>query len=234
MTDAHILLVDTEESQTLALQETLRAAGYAITHADDCHDAINLLMRETFDVVLTELHSPRIDGFQILRMAARLEAPPAVIVQSHSANVDTVVAAFRAGADDFLQRPVPPAEVEERIARVLEDREQHLQARAVNAPASVPVLQVGDIQIDYLRHVVSYNGRQLRVTPIEYALLCCLARSEGEVVEGTTIVQYTHGHRLSNSEAQLLLKTHVRNLRRKIDPRYLTNIRGIGYRLARP
>jgi len=231
--EARILLVDDEAPHSTRLRDALHFVGYGVELADDCQDAINKLISESYDVVVTELHSPTIDGFQILRTAARLNCPPAVIVHTRG-SVEAAVAAFRAGATDFLLKPAETDELHERVERALHERaHQRQHARALNDTRE-PMLRVGELEIDYLRHVVTYDGQLLRVTPIEYALLCCLARAEGQVVEGSIIVQYTHGHRLNNSEAQLLLKTHVRNLRRKLDPRYLTNIRGIGYRLASP
>lgn len=98
--------------------------------------------------------------------------------------------------------------------------------------ASSSVLRVGLLCIDRLRYTASFDGRQLHLTPIEYALLCCLAEARGEVIGYSEIVRRSHGHNATDTEAQSLLKAHIHNLRRKIDPSYLINVRGVGYRLA--
>jgi two-component system response regulator QseB len=105
---------------------------------------------------------------------------------------------------------------------------------AAASPPPSPVIRVGQLSIDSLSHEASFDGQPLRLTPTEFALLHCLAEVPGRVLSYGDIVTHTHGHSVDDSEAQLLLKAHVRNLRRKIAPSYLVNVRGTGYRLATP
>ncbi len=93
---------------------------------------------------------------------------------------------------------------------------------------------VGALCIDRLRHTVSFDKELLHVTPTEYALLECLMDAGQRVVTYREIVRHTHGHDVDEEEAQTLLKSHVRNLRRKIPARYLVNVRGAGYILVNP
>lgn len=95
-------------------------------------------------------------------------------------------------------------------------------------------LYVGKLWINHLSHKATFDNQPLHLTPIEYELLYCLAEAQGRVVSYAEIVQRTHNHEVDNSEAYLLLKWHVRNLRRKIAPNYLVSVRGMGYRLANP
>ena len=95
-------------------------------------------------------------------------------------------------------------------------------------------LRVGLLNIDNFRHTASFNGDPLHLTPIEYSLLSCLAESPGRVVSYREIVRCSHGHDVDEAEAQSLLKAHIRNMRRKIDPDYLVNVRGTGYMLVDP
>lgn len=95
-------------------------------------------------------------------------------------------------------------------------------------------LSVGDIVIDVFRHIVTFQGEQLHLTPIEYALISCLARHEGRVLSYQDIVRCSHEHEVDETEAQSLLKAHIRNIRRKMDPNYIVNVRGTGYMLVVP
>lgn len=95
-------------------------------------------------------------------------------------------------------------------------------------------IQVGHLCLDLFRHTVTFHEYPLQVTPTEYTLLQCLAKNPGRVLRYHEIVQYTHSSQVSNNEAQVLLRAHVHNLRRKIDPSYLINVRGIGYMLVVP
>ena len=74
------------------------------------------------------------------------------------------------------------------------------------------------------RHAVTFEGRSLHLTPVEYALLRCLATVQGEVLSYRAIVQCTHEYDITDGEAQVLIKAHIHNLRRKFAPDYLVNI----------
>ncbi|NJP07055.1 MAG: response regulator transcription factor [Chloroflexaceae bacterium] len=93
---------------------------------------------------------------------------------------------------------------------------------------------VGLLTVDSYRHEVSFDGQVLHLTPTEFALIDCLTETSGQVLSYRDIVRRTHGHQTNDSEAQLLLKAHIRNLRRKIPANYLVNVRGTGYMLVEP
>lgn len=95
-------------------------------------------------------------------------------------------------------------------------------------------IRVGRLTIDCFRHTAEFDNHPLHLTPIEYALLRCLGEAGGRVLSYSEIVRRTHGHVVDDVEAQLLIKAHIRNLRRKLDPAYLVNVRGTGYVLAPP
>jgi DNA-binding response OmpR family regulator len=95
-------------------------------------------------------------------------------------------------------------------------------------------IRIGLLAIDTQRHSVSFDGKPIHLTPIEYALLRCLAQQPGHVLEYGDIVQRTHGHVADRHEAHALLKPHIYKLRRKISPDYFSNVRGIGYMLEAP
>jgi DNA-binding response OmpR family regulator len=100
--------------------------------------------------------------------------------------------------------------------------------------AELEVITIGELAIGKTRHEVTYQGHPLHVTPTEYSLLRYLAERAGEICFCYDIVQYTHGYRTTEADAQTMLRSHVRNLRKKIDGRYLVNDRGIGYKLVDP
>lgn len=95
-------------------------------------------------------------------------------------------------------------------------------------------INVGNLCIDQLRHTILFNNKPLHVTPTEYTLLYCLAEARERVLGYREIVRYTHGRDMQDDEAHLLLKSHIRNIRRKINPQYLISVRGVGYILTAP
>jgi DNA-binding response OmpR family regulator len=95
-------------------------------------------------------------------------------------------------------------------------------------------IRVGALVLDLYTRSATYDSRQMHLTPIEFTLLNCLAETPGRVVNCQDLVRRTHGYDTSETEAQVLLRTHVRNIRRKIPAEYLTTVRSTGYMLIDP
>ena len=96
------------------------------------------------------------------------------------------------------------------------------------------VLRVGSLQIGPNRRAVMIDHTLLPVTPIEHKLLRCLAEADGQICNYSMLVEQIHGYHASNEEAAALLKSHARNLRRKLPPGYLVTVRDTGYVLVDP
>ncbi|NJO05540.1 MAG: response regulator transcription factor [Chloroflexaceae bacterium] len=94
--------------------------------------------------------------------------------------------------------------------------------------------QVGSLRIDSRRQEVWFQSRQVHVTPIEHIILLCLAETPGQFISYSDIARRTHRIELDDRESYSLLRTHVRNLRRKFDERYLVSMRSVGYMLDEP
>lgn len=99
---------------------------------------------------------------------------------------------------------------------------------------SDPVMRIGNLYIDRLRHTVLYQDIPVHLTPTEYDLLVCLAEAGDRVLSYREIARHTHGQDIKEGEAHSLLKSHIRNLRRKINPHYIVSVRGVGYVIVAP
>lgn len=257
---ASILVVEDDAVALSVLADVLAEAGYQVTQAPDGETALNYLRQsaaQPFDVVVTDIRMRQVDGIEVLHSARQQSPPPAVILLTGFGSLETAVSAIRHGAYDYLLKPCPPDELLTRVASAVERRQQELrQVHAVRTialglaqlqghtlpeppPPDLPygadhILHIGALVIDSFSHEAWFEGRVLHLTPTEFALLQCLAEGAGRVIGYCDIVRRTHGHDVGESEAQMLLKAHVRNLRRKIDPSYLINVRGVGYRMATP
>jgi DNA-binding response OmpR family regulator len=262
MAPSRILLVE-DDSAVRALQaEVLAEAGYIITEALDGAQALALLAAghtlPPYDLVVSDLYLGDSDGLALLSAAQQLPFPPAVVLVTGEASVETAVAALRGGAADYLIKPVLPAQLLQSVTTALEQRAARLaratvlnrlaheiahlpasslHARSLDALDSLgdvsPIrLQVGPLSLDTARRVAYWRGRHLLLTPIEHALLYYLAKTPGRVHSYRAIVEWTHNVSLSEMEAKLLLKSHVRNLRRKIEPGYLIHSKCAGYMLV--
>lgn len=111
------------------------------------------------------------------------------------------------------------------------EHEPDTSPQAQTAPRTTERLQVGPLRLETQTRQVQYHGRGVRVTPIEFAILTCLVEVPGKVVSYGAIVRRTHGSAIDERDSYELLRTHVRNLRRKLEPQVIINVRGIGYLL---
>jgi DNA-binding response OmpR family regulator len=139
----------------------------------------------------------------------------------------------------------------EAMRMIAQEFAEHLGGEGTSLPtiaATIPSVQqedapanrenryvhVGGLKLDRFRHTASFNEQPLHATPIEFALLYCLAETPGRVQQCADIVRRTHGNNLPEAEAQMLLRPHVRNLRRKLPNDYLVTVRSTGYMLVDP
>lgn len=134
---------------------------------------------------------------------------------------------------DTISKFVAQLHAEGRLPEPLRPQQEH----ANNGTRSVlpaQTLQVGKLVIDSANRLVFFDGQQLHVTPIEYQLLYCLAAAGGQVRTYLEIVEQTHGCPTSEQDAHMLLKPHIRNVRRKLPGGYIVTVRSIGYRMGDP
>lgn len=257
--EGHILLVEDDHTVRQLLTYVLTSAGYLITAVSSGLTALELVERQSFDVVVTDIYMDEVDGIAVLTKARARRFPPEVILLTGCGSFETVLAALRAGAFDYLLKPCGSDElitcVQQALQRralerrrsaavrmlveefgpLLEDERMGGQAEGgTNGVALEQCLRVGTLQLDTMRHMATFVGQPLHLTPIEFTLLCCLAETPGCVVRCSDIVRRTHGYSAEEPEAQVLLRSHIRNLRRKLPSTYLVTVREAGYMLLEP
>ena len=256
--NSHILLVEDDTTTRQILASVLEEVGYRVTTAPGGAEALHLLKQQSFDVVVSDIRMREIDGVEVLNGARRLRPPPEVILLTGYGSLETALAALRAGAFNYLLKPCISTELLECVESAAQRRASNkrraeaMQAIAQElaqdlagghapappatelAPIEARYLRVGALELDRFRHAATLDGQPLHATPIEFALLYCLAETPGRVHQCADIVRRTHGNSLSETDAQLLLRPHVRNLRRKLPGDYLVTVRSAGYMLVNP
>lgn len=207
----------------------------------------------SYDLVVSEVRSFTSQASAVCESFSRHADAPAAIVIGPS-SVDSVLAALRLGVADYLTRPVDPAHLRDSALRVLAQRQQrreksigqqqsgrdgalphshqaHAADTAARADAHSAILVLGDLTIDTARQTIRWQGQLCAITPIEYALLRYLAVAPSTTRSYREIVSWTHDYDMDDQEAKVLLKSHVRNLRRKLGPHVIMHVKGIGYLL---
>jgi DNA-binding response OmpR family regulator len=256
-------MVEDDVATGEVLTEVLRDAGYDVTLASDGRQALDLLDQEQFAVIVSDIRMPAVSGIEVLHAARSQDDQPEVILLTGYGALDTSLSALREGAFDYLLKPCNPQELLQRVSAAADtyttrQRQSHVIQRMVSefsGGSDAPVngteavhdvarpstvvepaqpIEIGQLRIGTEHHSATFQGESLHLTPTEHALLRCLAEKPGRVFQYRELVYAMHGYDVTNIEAKVLLKTHIRNIRHKIGPDYLVNIRSTGYKLIDP
>jgi two-component system, OmpR family, KDP operon response regulator KdpE len=225
VSDKPVVLVCDDESQILrALRVILRDAGFEALPADNGEQALDLAAVHNPDAAILDLVLPDMDGVEICRRLREWSKLP-IIVLSAVGEEDAKVRALAAGADDYVTKPFSPRELIARLEAVLR--------RAAPEPAD-SVIRAGELEVDLAARVVRRGGEEVHLTPTEFDLLRVLATNRGRLVTYRELLTSVWGHGYSDDTQ--VLRGHVANLRRKIEPpdgpRYVKTDPRVGYRFA--
>jgi two-component system, OmpR family, KDP operon response regulator KdpE len=226
-TPVRVLVIDDEPPIRKLLRMGLTAHGYQILEAPNGKTALDLLLKETPDLIILDLGLPDTHGHELLQaIRARNESVPIVVLSSRGDEAGKVQA-LDLGADDYVTKPFG---MDELLARMRAALRHQLQTHGER-----PVFRLGDLSVDLVRRVVKIGEREVKLSPKEYDLLRVLVQHAGKVL--------THKFLLGQlwddlTDAQYL-RVYVRQLRQKIEadpeqPRYVLTETGVGYRLRAP
>jgi two-component system KDP operon response regulator KdpE len=222
-----ILIIEDEPQIRHFLRSTLLNHDYWLCEAATVRDGVAQATSRQPDIILLDLDLPNHDGLDMTRrLRGMLEAP--IIVFSAHSQEDAKVAAFDAGADDYLTKPFGMNELLARIRVAL-----RYMTRTVHR-AREPLVVVGDVRVDLARRQVTVAGVEVHLTPIEYKLLTTLVEYMDQVVTHRELLEVTWGP--DCAEKTQYLRVYIGHLRQKLEadpthPRYLVTETGIGYRL---
>lgn len=222
----HILVVDDEEQIRRALRSILRTRDYRVTEAETGEAALTAAIDDPPDLVILDLMLPGLSGMEVCRELRTWLAAPILVLSVRAGEADKV-RALDEGADDYLTKPFPAGELLARIRALLR--------RAATRYETPPVIVAGDLAVDVARRSVTVGGRSVNLTPTEFDILALLARNADCVVTQKAILQEIWGSEWA--EDRQTLRTHVSNLRRKIEQRpsgrrYVLTEPGVGFRLS--
>lgn len=226
MTAPKVLIVDDEPHIRSLMQRAMADADYAVVAAENAREALELLAQEEPNLVLLDLGLPDRDGLELVPLIKR-HGDKALIVISARDAIEEKVAALDLGADDYLTKPFD-------IAELLARARAALRGRMTRGSGNGRVLVIGDLSIDLASRRIVKGGREVRLTPKEYAVLSQLAEFPGRVITHDRIMAHVWPDAAERHVEYL--RVLVRALRQKLEtdpqrPRIIGNDAGIGYRL---
>ncbi len=218
-----ILVVEDEPGIALGLEDDLKMEGYDVEVVSDGLTAARRAKETNFDLVLLDIMLPGKDGFEVCREMRHSGLRMPIMMLTAKTQEAEKVMAFELGADDYVTKPFGTRELRARI-RALLRRGQ---------PKDVARYQFGDVELDFDKGELRKGNVPVELTATEFKLIGALVRSEGRVLSRSQLIDAAWGAHTFASER--IVDNHIANLRKKIEPdsanpRYLKNIRGLGYR----
>lgn len=217
-----ILIVDDDEDILELLHFNLKSAGYHLEIAKDGIEAIEAAKKTLPDLIIMDIMMPRMDGVEACRHIRKLPELAATHVIFLTARVEeySEIAAFDAGADDYLMKPIKP--------RALMSRVKAYFKKARRSTEQVNQLEFGDLKIDRISYTVTKGDKEISLPRKEFELLYFLAQKPGQVFNREVLLKNIWG-----SDVYVLARTvdvHIRKVREKIGNDYIKTVMGVGYK----
>jgi two-component system, OmpR family, response regulator len=217
-----ILLVEDDIKIASFIIKGLRSAGYAVDHASDGEEGLDLALTEPYDVAVIDIMLPKRDGLSLIRKLREQKVNTPALILSAKGSVDDRVKGLETGADDYLTKPFAFSELLARVKALL---------RRASGIADPTRLTVGDLSVNLLTRNVIREGKNIVLQPLEFSLLEYLMRNAGRIVSKTMIMEHVWNY---NFDPQTnVVEARISRLRDKIDKGFdrklIHTVRGVGY-----
>lgn len=224
-----ILIIEDEEAIVRVISTILTTNNYGVIVAKTGEQAIMLTACHCPDVILLDLGLPDMDGIEVIKKVREHGNSPILVVSARDQENEKV-RALDMGADDYITKPFGASELLARIRTAL----RHA-ASSISKGKTENSYSVAGFKIDFDKHSVTVEGREVHLTQIEFKIVELLARQPGRVLTYDYIMEHIWGP--YNNGDNKILRVNMANIRRKVEknpgePMYIFTEVGIGYRMA--
>lgn len=222
----HVLLVEDEKKTISFLYKGLTENGVTVEVAEDGPTGLSLACQKNYDIVVLDIMLPGCDGWTILEeLRSKGRETPVLFLTARDA-VDDRVKGLELGADDYLIKPFAFSEL---LARIRAVTRRQGQQKPLN-------IKIGDLQVDFIRHVVTRKQKLINLTPKEFELLSLLIQHKGEALSRSVIAREVWD--IDFDTGTNVVDVAIRRLRSKMDDSFnqklIRTIRGVGYVFQEP
>ena len=224
-----ILLVEDEKNICDFISTSLSAQDYRISTAHTGKEALPIITSQCPDLILLDLGLPDMDGMEIIRQVRTWSSVPIIVLSARTQEQEKV-RALDLGADDYLTKPIGTSELLARIRTAL----RHSNRLNTDSPLYKRPFHAKGLTIDFEKHLVSVDGRDVHLTQIEFKIISLLAQNSGRVMTYDTIISNIWGPYADDDNS--ILRVYMAHIRRKLEqnpaePQYVFTEIGIGYRM---
>lgn len=224
---AKILVVDDEEKIRDIIKEYLDFEGFDYCEAGDGVEALNILKKETVDLVILDVMMPKIDGIKVLKEIRAKGSIPVILLTARTEEYDKLFG-FELGADDYVVKPFSPRELMARIKAII-NRASTRNEPTENIRAG-EIIEFPGIRIDVAAHEVFIEGEKKQMTPKEFDLLVFFAKNKNIVLSREMILSEVWSYDFFGDDRTV--DTHIKMLRNTLGEYrgYITTVWGVGYK----
>ena len=229
MEKTHILVVDDEETIVEFVESYLIKDGYTVHKAYNGKDALAAFNSQPLSLVILDLMLPDIRGEEVCRTIRKTSRVP-IIMLTAKVEEEHILKGLDIGADDYVTKPFSPRQLMARVGAMLRRTEG-----ADFGVSSLLSFQNKDLMLDTVTHEVTKNGEPVGLTPIEFKLLCTLAKSPGRTFSRNDLIDLALGDDYMGFDRSI--DSHIKNLRQKIETdtkncEYILTVHGVGYKFG--
>jgi two-component system KDP operon response regulator KdpE len=251
-----VLVVDDEPNVRSALTRSLTLLGYRADAASSGHQALGLLQRTPYDLMVLDLRMPGMGGVEVMQRARQVRSDLLIIVLTGHATLESAIAAIKSHATDYLEKPTSVHDVAAAVAAALQQRAQVLRRQHLlkmmdqtldalredetpdtRVPTLERFLHVRPVTLDSEKRLIVIGdkpSRSAELTENEMSILAYLMRRPDQVISSRELAHAALGYDVTEHEARTIIRPHIFRLRRKLEadpkePRLVRTVRGRGY-----
>ena len=229
---AKILVCDDDKEIVEAIEIYLTQDGHQVLEAYDGIEAVEILKKESVDLLIMDIMMPRMDGIRATLKIREKHNIPIIILSAKSEDADKILG-LNIGADDYITKPFNPLEL---VARVKSHLRRYMQLGSTAIKESEAIYTVGGLAINDNLKEVTVDGEPVKLTPIEYNILLLLVKHQGKVFSIDQIYENIWNENAVGVDNTVAV--HIRHIRERIEinpkePRYLKVVWGVGYKIEK-
>ena len=230
-----ILIAEDDKDIAEVIKLYLENEGFQVIYAGDGQLAYEAVQKQKIDLAVVDIMLPKMNGYELIKKIRESNNMPILILSAKNLDSDKILG-LDLGADDYLTKPFNPLEL---IARIKSNIRRYYslgsQSKMAEEKENV-LLKVGDLVLNEETVTLKKGEELIAITPTEYKMMKLFMQSPGKVFTKMQIYQAVNGECYVNDDNTLMV--HISNLRDKIEdnprePKYIKNIRGIGYKIEK-
>jgi len=217
-----ILIIDDDEKLNLLLKDFFKDFGFTTLTATHPENGLKIIKQKSPDIIILDIMLPGMNGFEVCKAIRKFSSIPIIMLTAKGELMDRVVG-LELGADDYLAKPFEPRELVARIQSVL---------RRIHTVEKNQVRKFGSMAIDFNKHTVEIDGKNIEMTTNEFSALCFLARNPNKVLNRDQILDEMSG--IECDAFNRSVDITMSRLRQKLNddpknPSFIKTIWGTGY-----